>query len=175
MLTTIDHYLNPIEAHIVKGRIEAEGVSAYIQHQHHIWAKWTLSLALGYVKIQVNANDVTAANTILDKLRAGDYALPDDEADVGICPKCSSINKQRVDWSWKLALMVFVFFQISLPYTVHRVRCGSCRHTWTQKTQRAYPLWVIAFAIFITIVGFMIIGETAFYVCKINYLHDSCI
>ena len=78
MLITIERYPNPIEAHIVKGRIEAEGVPAYIQHEHHIWAKWTISLALGYVKVQVRRKDVEACCAIIKKLQAGEYALADE-------------------------------------------------------------------------------------------------
>jgi hypothetical protein len=111
MLITIERYPNPVEAHIVKGRLEAEGVPAYLQPEHHVWAKWTISLALGYVRVQVRRKDVEARYAITAKLQAGEYALADEEAlDTSRCPKCGCTNKERANWSWKLAFRAIMFF-----------------------------------------------------------------
>jgi len=37
MPISIGRYINPIEAHIVKGRIEVEGIPAYVQYEHHVF------------------------------------------------------------------------------------------------------------------------------------------
>jgi len=176
MLLTIDRYLNPIEAHIVRGRIEAEGVPAYVQHEHHIWAKWTISLALGYVKVQVNAEDLEASCAIIEKLQAGEYALADeDEPNVSVCAKCGSSGLENVNWSWKLAILAVMFFLLVIPYTIYRVKCVECGHSWTQKELREYPLWISAFSILSIAAGFIVLERTFYYVCKINYWSDVCI
>jgi len=51
-LSTICWFADPIKAHIVKGRLEAEGIYVYLANEHHIWAKWTISNALGGVECQ---------------------------------------------------------------------------------------------------------------------------
>lgn len=68
MLVTIDSYINFIEAHIVRGRLEAEGLNAYVIHDQHIAAKWWLALVLGGVKIQVHPSDVEVGKQILQSL-----------------------------------------------------------------------------------------------------------
>ena len=176
MLVTIGRYLNPIEAHIVRGRIEAEGVQAYIQHEHHIWAKWTISLALGYVKVQVRSEDVGASLAIIEKLQAGEFALLDEEEpETSCCPKCGSSKTDRVNWSWKLALWGIMFFSIVLPYTIYRVKCVECKNTWTQKELRGHPLWLSAFAILLIGAGFIVFERTFYYLCKINYWSEVCV
>ena len=36
MLVTIATFTNPLEAHIVRGRLQAEGIETYVAHEHHI-------------------------------------------------------------------------------------------------------------------------------------------
>ena len=175
MLITIGRYLNPIEAHIVKGRLEAEGVTAYVQHEHHIWAKWTISLALGCVKVQVRPKDVDASCVIIEKLLAGEYALADEEAaEISSCPKCGCTKKDRVNWSWKLALWAIMFLSLVLPYSIYKVACVECGYRWTQKELRAYPLWMSALAIVFIAIGFVLFERTFFYICKVNQLSEVC-
>lgn len=176
MLITIGRYLNPIEAHIVRGRIEAEGVQAYVQHEHHIWAKWTISLALGYVKVQVSLEDVEEASAILENLQAGEYALAEEaDTDPICCAKCGGTKIERVDWSWRLALWGVMFFSVVIPYTIYRVKCVECKHSWTQKELRGYPLWISAFAVLFIAVSFIVFERTFYYVCKVNYWSEVCI
>ena len=67
-LITITSYSEPIEAYIVKGRLEAEGIPAFIANEHHISLAWYLSHALGGVKIQVHMKDKNKAEEILSSL-----------------------------------------------------------------------------------------------------------
>ncbi len=176
MLITIGRYLNPIEAHIVRGRIEAEGVPAYVQHEHHIWAKWTISLALGYVKVQVRPEDVVASIAIIEKLEAGEFALADvDEIESNACSGCGSTKIERVNWSWKLAIWGMLIFSIVILYTLYRVKCIRCKHSWTQKELRGYPLWISTLAILLIAACFIVFERTFYYVCKINYWSDVCV
>lgn len=175
MLITIGLYLNPIEAHIVRGRIEAEGIPAYVQHEHHSWAKWTISLALGYVKVQVRQEDVKAAVAVLENIQSGEYALV-EEADTAstCCAKCGGTEMERVNWSWKMALWGVMFFSVVIPYTIYRVKCVECKHSWTQKELRGYPLWVSVFAVLLISAAFAAIERTLYYVCRINLLSEVC-
>lgn len=52
-LITTERCISPIEAHILAGRLEAEGISAFVAHEHHVWANWFMSNALHRVKVQV--------------------------------------------------------------------------------------------------------------------------
>jgi hypothetical protein len=175
MLITIGRYLSPIEAHIVRGRLEAEGIPAYVQHEHHIWANWTISLALGYVKLQVREEGVKAAVAVIENIQSGEYALL-VEADTAstCCAKCGGTETERVNWSWKMALWGVIFFSLVIPYAIYRVRCAECNHSWTQQKLRGYPLWVSVFAVILISAGFIAIERTFYYVCKINFWSEVC-
>jgi len=135
VLVTVGRYINPVEAHIAKGRLEAEGITAYVQHEHHVWANWPISQALGYVKVQVNAEDIEVSRTVLEKCSAGEYALTEnaDDDNVTRCPQCGGTEIRRSNWRWKLALWGAVLVSVAIPYTIYRVECVSCHHAWKQK------------------------------------------
>ena len=68
---TVGAYNNPIEAHLARGRLEVEGIPALLAHEHHVWANWVYSQALGGVKVQVPAEHAVAAAKILDAHNRG--------------------------------------------------------------------------------------------------------
>lgn len=45
-LVTIERCTDPIQAHTLLGRLEAEGIRAFVAHEHHVWANWFMSDAL---------------------------------------------------------------------------------------------------------------------------------
>lgn len=47
MLITVAHFTDPWEAHLFHGRLDAEGLSAVIVDEHHVWNNWPYALALG--------------------------------------------------------------------------------------------------------------------------------
>ncbi len=67
MLKTAATFTNPIEAHIVRGRLECEDIAAFVAHEHHIWAKWSLSHALGGVKVQVARSNLQKALVVISR------------------------------------------------------------------------------------------------------------
>lgn len=176
MLVTVDRYSNPLEAHIVRGRLEAEGITAFVAHEHHVWAKWTIALALGGVKIQVKGEDVGNSLKILENLRNGEYLLGEVESSdyISLCPKCGDANKERINWQWKLALFVLILTSIPLPYSIYRSRCSACSHVWNQKELRGYPIWMPAVAMILIPGIYWVINEAFFYICKINLLSQRC-
>ena len=71
MLTVVMRTTNPLEAHILGGRFEAEGIPAFILFEHHVWAKWTLSNALGGVRLLVPQEKRSAARQVISDVNAG--------------------------------------------------------------------------------------------------------
>ncbi|NOX42698.1 MAG: DUF2007 domain-containing protein [Gammaproteobacteria bacterium] len=63
---TVRAYNSPIEAYLAKGRLEVEGIPAYLAHENHVWVDWVYSQALGGVKVQVLAENAENASKILD-------------------------------------------------------------------------------------------------------------
>ncbi len=80
-LITLRDNLDPAEAQILRARLEAEGIPAYLLGEQHVQIDWTASIALGGVRLQVRTRDEGPARAILAAIERGDYAL-DDDADV---------------------------------------------------------------------------------------------
>ena len=134
-LITITSYSEPLEAHIVKGRLEAEGIPTYIANEHHISAAWYLSNALGGVKIQVHKQDQIKAKNIINLLRDGEYEeelkKETNVAESNICPNCGSVNYSS-KFSLPLLLLVWLSLGIAVIFPIHRNKhtCVECGCKW---------------------------------------------
>lgn len=54
------------QAEIVRGRLQAEGIACELADQHLVQTDWLYSIAVGGIKLQVEASDVERALMILD-------------------------------------------------------------------------------------------------------------
>lgn len=124
-LITIERCTDPIEAHIIAGRLEAEGIRAFVAHEHHIWANWFMSNALQGVKIQISSDDAAEASQVLVRLRAGEFADIDDPA-AAACSHCGAKDALRPGRSRRVALLVLWFLALPLPFAKWGRRCGVC-------------------------------------------------
>jgi hypothetical protein len=131
-LVTVATYTDPVEAHVTRGRLEAEGISATVAHEHHIWANWLLSNALGGVKVQVLAAYAERAMDVLNRARLGEYALPDDLSERLACPCCGGTQVSESKRSWTIAFIGLFAFSLPLPWCRDRFRCANCRNIWTR-------------------------------------------
>ncbi len=74
-LVTIGWYTEPWDAHIVRGRLQAEDVPSWVVHEHHIWINWMYSFVLGQVKLQVMEQDIKRGISVLERLSRGDFEV----------------------------------------------------------------------------------------------------
>jgi hypothetical protein len=145
MLIRIAAYQEAIEAHLARGRLEAEGIPAYVCHEHHVTMNWPWSLALQGAKIYVHAVNGARAREIIAAYDRGEYALRDDE-EILVCPRCQNTKLSRRRLGWKSALLVVHLLSIPLYFRWAMMKCDTCRHEWNLPTTRAYRLSTIAFA-----------------------------
>ena len=166
MLTTVSTHTNPLEAHIVRGRLEAEEIHAVIIFEHHIWAKWSISNAIGGVRVQVPEHMHGDAIQVIEFINSGRYEtllLEEQQQSLLKCPKCGSVNNAPHVWLWKLSLVVLFLSPLIMPYTSHLFSCDDCKHSWIAHEQRPYPLFSIClmFIIMSVAVGYFYVA-TAF-------------
>lgn len=124
-LTTIERCTDPIQAHILVGRLEAEGLQAFVAHEHHVWANWFMSNALQGVKVQVPAYQAEEALEVLARLRAGEFAKGDGVA-TEACRHCGAEAALGAARSRLIALLVLWFFVLPLPFSKWGRRCRAC-------------------------------------------------
>lgn len=141
MLVRIAAYSTSIEAHLARGRLEAEGVAAFVCHEHFVGLDWSKAWVYGGISVCVHSSDVERAREIVSAHARGEYALDDEERIV--CQRCqdSDIVLRRV--SWKSALLVLFFAQLPLYFRWATLRCRGCRHEWDLPATRTYPLFVV--------------------------------
>ena len=64
-MTTIATFNKPEEAHLLRMRLEAGGIAAFIQDENIVQIDWLLANAIGGVRVQVADEDVAAAHELL--------------------------------------------------------------------------------------------------------------
>ena len=178
MLETVATFLNPIQAHIVRGRLECEEIVAFVSHEHHIWAKWSLSQALGGVKVQVASSNYENAMEIISDINNGKFSElledPDQDGEQLKCTQCESAQVSDLNWSWKLSLVSSFLFQLPLPYTTKLKRCDSCGLVWIHHQERPYPLLSIGLVLLALHLLLGLVTTSTYYLCKVNQLSKVC-
>lgn len=143
MFTTIDRTTNAIEAHIIRGHLEAEGIPAFVAHEHHIWARWDLSNALGGVKIQIFDEQLDDAKHVLNNIHQGIYttALEDEWGPLEElrCPVCDSIAVKKRLALWRTAFLVLWMTCLTIPFRHGAYRCRDCGRRWVEDRARPAP------------------------------------
>lgn len=117
-LVTVAVTTSPWEAHVLRGLMESEGIPAVLFNEHHVWANWSMSQALGGVEIQVPAEFAPSAAGVLDHRTKGLYFSALTEAfsargeDITDTP--SGITPQR--WLTEIALASCMLFACGVTF-----------------------------------------------------------
>ena len=64
-MVTIATYDFITDAEIARGRLQAEGIEAFLADQHLVQTDWLYSIAVGGIKLQVEAAHAARAEAIL--------------------------------------------------------------------------------------------------------------
>lgn len=120
------------EALLAKGSLDSVGIDAFLGDDNTVRVDWLWSNLLGGVKLLVDAENVEAANEILNQpipenFDAGgfeDYQQPR-------CPLCQSLD---VSFEELYKPLAYGSLFVGLPLPVHRKGwiCQACRHTWQE-------------------------------------------
>jgi hypothetical protein len=95
-IVTFESYYDPMLAHIVRTRLEANGIPCFIADENTIGANPLYNQAVGGVKIKVFEKDLERCHEILateGDLHEDDRHEIDDETQTYVvCPFCASTN-----------------------------------------------------------------------------------
>ena len=99
MLVEAGRFLNAVDAHILKTRIEAEGLFATVIHQHHSQMDWRITLAVGGAKVLVLREELDLVRQVFARCASGAFRRELEAAfgdlDDLRCPVCGS--REHVD------------------------------------------------------------------------------
>ncbi len=131
-LITVAVYSTPYEANMVKSKLEANGIPAFVADEYTIGMNWLYSNALGGVKVQVpeslvpEALEVLRAEPVVEELRKIDEAKA--------CPKCGSRNTEDyLDKRGSFLTWVLSGFPLFLPK--EKKKCNACGNVWNEPEQ----------------------------------------
>lgn len=138
MLATVGRYLDPWEAHVLRARLEAEGIPASVTGDQHIIANWTLSIALGGVALHVPDACLEQARQIVAAYHAGaleEDLLAEHPESADRCPACGATDVAGSVPLRQKAVSVATFLLASVPCPTHasRMHCQACSHRWWYK------------------------------------------
>lgn len=80
-LLELARVLTTVEAYILQGLLQAEGIPAVVADAGIVQANYLLTLAVGGVRVLVPASQLAASREIKLALERGDYALEEDDGD----------------------------------------------------------------------------------------------
>jgi hypothetical protein len=131
-VTTLATFSKPEEAHLLRTRLEAAGIPAFVQDEHIVQMDWLYSNAIGGVRVQIADEDVPAAQEFL---AADSEQRPADAVDVQ-CPACGSSDTKPDERPRRLAFLSLLLFSFPLLLSRHRWKCGSCGHAFRNSPRR---------------------------------------
>ncbi|MBD2194136.1 MULTISPECIES: putative signal transducing protein [Calothrix] len=118
---TVATYSNSLEANLAKQLLEAEGISSYLANESTVDLAWHLTVAVGWIKLQVHEQDAAQAKFILgssnlevESAAEGEEMTAEDTDDDDIIPV--SWADQTADRAFKVAviglILIFLPFQL---------------------------------------------------------------
>jgi hypothetical protein len=138
MLTTIKTFRDPWEAHMFRGRLEAERIPAFLASDQHIWMKWPLSVALGGVRVQVPDFFVAPAEAVLARCASGEYraelAQMFGDIEDRRCPVCGArdIKRRPAASEFAFGLAMLFLTGVAGKFATSRCTCRVCGHRWEE-------------------------------------------
>lgn len=120
-------FIDPPIAYLAKSRLEFEGIPSWIADDFHINLKWTISLALGGVKIKILESDYEDAQKVLntDCSEALEHISFPEGVDDECCSKCNSFNLHPYNWTRKAAALTLLT-GLPLFYFSKGLKCLEC-------------------------------------------------
>jgi DNA-directed RNA polymerase subunit M/transcription elongation factor TFIIS len=134
-LITIATFSQPIEAHILKTKLESEDIDCFIADENTVTMNWLYSNAIGGVKLQVKESDYKKAIAIIQKKNTN--ILPQNDLNKNSndphCPKCNSTNITYEKFSRRFAFISWIISGVALPFIKRKWKCNECGYEWKAK------------------------------------------
>lgn len=135
-LFILKRFDNPYELHILRSRLEEEGITCFIFDENIVSVNPLYNLTVGGIKLKVRADQYPQALDILKEI--GETPYTNEEGQVIVCPKCGSSDLEsghRSVKGWRGFVSMFTaFFLTVFPVGLKSVwRCNQCGHEFKTK------------------------------------------
>ena len=128
-LITINTFDNSIETHLLKSKLESEGIRCYIFDENMVSLNPLYNITVGGIKLKIDEQDLGKASVIIKHINKS--KLTDEKNEIIRCPKCNSADlyigyKSMKDVKGILSIIVSVIFIIYPIYYKTVNKCKSC-------------------------------------------------
>jgi rubredoxin len=135
-LITLTTFEKSIDAHLVKSKLESEGIECYLFDENMATMNPLFNISIGAIKLKIKSSDEEKARLILKEIDQTPYT--DENNQIIKCPNCHS-EKIYSGFNSINSFSSVVTFLVSLlsaaiPLTVtKKYRCKVCGHEFKQK------------------------------------------
>jgi Flp pilus assembly protein TadD len=134
-LVTIAAFSFPAEAHVLRAKLEEEGVWAFVANEGIVTANWLYSNAVGGAKLQVREHEVEKALEILGIELEGVENTEDDldeseQAEYTRCPNCNSESIRYEEYAKRGVFASHLLLGFPLPFLKRKWHCKECGYEW---------------------------------------------
>lgn len=135
-LVTIKTFDNPIEAHLIRSKLESKNITCYLFDENIVGLNPLYNISVGGIKLKIKNSDAEKANKIIQETDS--INLTDDQDEIIKCPKCQSQNLYSNFKSMKgikgtlSAIFSFIFLVFPIYFkTVYK--CKACEYEFEEE------------------------------------------
>ncbi|GAA4807830.1 hypothetical protein GCM10023231_41340 [Olivibacter ginsenosidimutans] len=126
---TLKVFDNPIEAHLLKSKLESEGIPCFLQDENIVALNPLYNYAVGGIKLNIPRADVALAQQILREI--DDHPNLDEKEAIIACPQCGSThlytNFKSMKGAKGILSAIISFFMAVFPiYYKNVYKCKDC-------------------------------------------------
>ena len=130
-LITARIFDNPIDAHLLKTKLESEGIECYLYDEHTVTIDPLVNIAVGGIKLKILKSDTEKVKLLLEEIEGSPYSKENNE--IIRCQNCNSQNLYSGYRSMKglkgTVAAIFSFLSLTIPIYFNRVyKCRDCQN-----------------------------------------------
>ncbi|MGI8892466.1 MAG: DUF2007 domain-containing protein [Bacteroidia bacterium] len=128
-LITLKTFDNAFEAHLLRSKLESEGIECYVFDENSVTLNPLYNITLGGIKVKIKKDDLEAAEKIIEEVER--TPVTGDNNEVISCPRCGSTEFYTRFRSMKgvvgIISGIFSFLFAVFPIYFKNVKkCKSC-------------------------------------------------
>ncbi len=128
-LITLKRFDNPVQANILKTRLEHEGIDCYLHDENLLTLNPFFNVMVGGIKVKISDADQEQAQIVLDHIE--DEPIKDNHKEIIHCPNCGSndlysYNKSMENPKGIFAAIVSFLLTVFPIYFKTVFRCKAC-------------------------------------------------
>lgn len=132
-LVTIHRYRDLSEALVARAVVESAGIFCFLKDENFARLEWQISNLIGGIRLQVDVQDVEAAEAILSQPIPNEIHIPDQPGFIQPrCPRCTSTDITWERHGRKVALASLYLLGLPLPRGSESWHCNSCDLQWVE-------------------------------------------